>query len=169
MDTASSLASFQSRSDYKMSNYQQFSTSSKYLQFPGVPFASAACFIVTIDSENFTSDFATDESKWTTSSSPKHQLPCHVWNLCCKDMRKNILPFPEVFFSWKDSNQSWTGSNPPFPSALSGQFGLKLKEMRFFITSTKPNQFMKGSWWLQLGFHYLQADFSWSLFSYNNK
>lgn len=31
---------------------------------------------------------------------------------------KNILPLPEVFFCWKDSDRSWNGSNSCLPPAL---------------------------------------------------
>lgn len=89
-------------------------------------------------------------------------MPCLKSVLQRYEKKQRAIPWGGLFFSWKDSNQSWTGSNPPLPSALFRLFGIHFKEMRFFHHIHKLDQFMKGLWRLHLGFWYLQADISWS-------
>lgn len=69
------------------------------------------------------------------TSSPTASSQCHVCNLCYEDRTKNRFPSLRCFFGfvffWGESNQSWTGSNPPIPLDHYSPLGLKSKEMSF--------------------------------------
>lgn len=83
------------------------------------------------------------------TSSPTASSQCHVCNLCYEDRTKNRFPSLRCFFGfvffWGESNQSWTGSNPPIPLDHYSPLGLKFKA---FPTAISWSGLWKKSHWL---------------------
>lgn len=83
------------------------------------------------------------------TSFPTASSQCHVCNLCYEDRTKNRFPSLRCFFGfvffWGESNQSWTGSNPPIPLDHYSPLGLKFKA---FPTAISWSGLWKKSHWL---------------------